>query len=167
MTGMAHGARSHPREPVILGIVLITIGLGALALNAYPDSGGVIVAAVGLGLVGIFVATRAYAALVPGAIMAGIGLGIVLSERVVGQGTGGPIVAGLGLGFVAIWVVGGLFHAEEHHPWPLIPGGILLTVGLMLMLGGAAVNVLEYWPVVLVAIGAILLGRALFWDRGS
>lgn len=167
MTGMAHGARSHPREPVILGIVLITIGLGALALNAYPDSGGVIVAAVGLGLVAIFIVTGAYAALVPGAIMAGLGAGIVLSEEVVAQDGGGLIVGGLGLGFIAIWVLSGLFHSEEHHFWPLIPGGILLAVGVMLTFGGMAVDLLEFWPLVLVAIGAIVLGRALFWDRES
>lgn len=165
MTGMAHGARSHPRDPVILGIVLITIGVGAFALNAYPDSGGVIVAIIGLGLIGIFLATMAYGALVPGAIMAGLGLGIVLSEQTGVVDQGGIIVAGLGLGFIAIWVLGGLFHAKEHHFWPLIPGGILLTVGVMLGIGGAAVDVLEYWPVVLIAIGALVLGRALLVDR--
>jgi hypothetical protein len=162
---MTHRARGHQRDPIVLGIVLITIGIGAFALNAYPESGSFIVAIIGLGLIGVFMATRAYAALVPGAIMAGLGLGIALTANSTIDDSGALIVGGLGLGFIAIWVLTGLFHVEEHHFWPLIPGGILLAVGAMLGVGGLAIDLLAWWPVLLIAVGVVVLGRELLVRR--
>lgn len=163
MAGMAHAPRTHPREPLILGIVLIGIGLGAFVANVVPDTGAWITLLIGLGLLAVFAFTRAYGALVPAGIMTGLGAGILLSTQLAleGEATGGVIVTGLGLGFVSIWVIGALAHVEEHHPWPLIPGGILTIVGVALLIGGQAIELLRYWPIVLIAIGVVAIGRAL------
>jgi hypothetical protein len=69
-------------------------------------------------------------------------------------------VLGLGLGFVSIWAIGMLVQLAQHHWWPLIPGGILTTVGTALLIGGGAVELLDYWGIALVAIGLIVVWRA-------
>ena len=162
MTGMTHGARSHPRETIILAIVLIGVGIASLVANVVPDSGGVIVLLIGLGLLAAFAYLREYGYLVPGGIMTGLGIGIVasLALDVTDEAQGGIVVLGLGLGFIGIWVIGALARVEGNHWWPFIPGGILASVGAALLIGGQAVDLLAYWPVVLIAIGLIVLARA-------
>jgi hypothetical protein len=162
MSSMAHGTRSEHRDPIILGIILIAVGVGGFAVNAFPQAGGWIVAIVGLALLAVFAYTRLYATLIPGGIVTGLGLGIVASELLTNYNdNGGLIVGGLGLGFIAIWVIGALFSIPEHHPWPLVPGGILLTIGVLLALGDTTTQLLTYWPVVLIAIGLIVVVRAM------
>lgn len=161
MTGMTHGARSNPRDTMILAIILIAVGVASLAVNVVPDAGGVIVLVIGLGLLAAFAFQRHYGYLVPGGILTGLGAGILASQAldVVDEVAGGLVVLGLGLGFVSIWVIGALAKVKEHHPWPLIPGGILVTVGSALLIGGQAIDLLQYWPVILIAIGIVVLWR--------
>ena len=73
---------------------------------------------------------------------------------------GGPVVLGLGLGFLSIWAIGAGMQLARHHWWPLIPGGILTVVGGALLIGGTAVDMLDYWGVAVIAIGVFILGRA-------
>lgn len=162
MSGMTHGAQTHPREGIVLAVILITVGVGALMLQLYPDAGDLILALIGIALLAVFAFTRAYGALIPGAIMTGLGLGIVAAQNlsVTDEASGGVIVLGLGLGFIGIWVLSGLARLEEHHPWPLVPGGILVAVAIGLLIGGVALDVMQYWPVVLIALGLIVLWRA-------
>jgi hypothetical protein len=167
MSGMTHGARTQPRDPVVVAVLLIAIGVGALVLQAVPDVGAWVVLLIGLALMAAFVATRDYGALVPGSIMTGLGVGIALAATndVSGEASGGVIVLGLGLGFLSIWLISGVMHLERHHPWPLIPGGILSVVGLALLVGGASVDLLRFWPVVLIALGAIVIVRVALDTR--
>lgn len=163
MTGMTHGARSHPRETIILAIVLIGVGIASLVANVVPDSGGVIVLLIGLGLLAAFVSMREYGYLVPGGIMTGLGVGILASQGLdlTDEAAGGVVVLGLGFGFLSIWVIAALARLEENHWWPFIPGGILASVGAALIIGGQAIDLLAYWPVVLIAIGLVVLARAV------
>lgn len=163
MTGMTQGARSHPRQTIILAIVLIGVGAASLVANVVPDSGGVIVLLIGLGLLAAFAFLREYGYLVPGAIMTGLGIGIVasLALDVTEEVQGGIVVLGLGLGFIGIWVIGALARVEGNHWWPFVPGGILASVGAALLIGGQAIDLLAFWPVVLIAIGIVVLGRAV------
>jgi hypothetical protein len=43
----------------------------------------------------------------------------------------------------------------------VIPGGILTTVGAALLVGGQAIQLLDWWGIALVAIGLLVLGRAI------
>jgi hypothetical protein len=162
MAGMSHVPQTHDRQPLITGAILLTIGLAALAANLSPEAGVWVLPIIGLGLLTIFLATRDYRALVPGAILTGLGLGIAAATQMplADEQTGGVIVLGLGLGFVAVWVLGTLFHVEESHPWPLIPGGILSAIGAALLVGGQALDWLRYWPVILIVIGVVAIVRA-------
>ena len=85
--------------------------------------------------------------LIPGAIILGLGVGLVLHSFQFFGGWGGDVVTlGLGLGFCLIWVL------ERRHWWALIPGGILVLVGLSTIYIFGAL-----WPLALIALGAYLL----------
>lgn len=157
------------RDTIGWGVILIAVGLGTIALQLFPGSGAVILLAIGLGLLVLFAIDRRYGALIPGSIMTGLGAGILASDLqlVAGVDNGGVIVTGLGLGFLGIWVIGAIAHVVEHHPWPLIPGGILTTVGVALMLGGPFEDVIVLWPLFLVALGVFILVRAMNGRHGE
>jgi hypothetical protein len=126
-----------------------------------PDVGGWIVMIIGVALLGAFAYTRQYGYLIPGGIMTGLGAGIVASEVVTmtDEAIGGVVVLGLGLGFLSIWAIGMIVHVAENHWWPLVPGGILTAVGVALVIGGQAVEILDYWGVAAIAVGLLVLAR--------
>jgi hypothetical protein len=167
MSGTAHGARTEPREGIVFAIILIAVGVGALAMQAMPDAGSSVVLLIGLGLLAAFAFLREYGALIPGGIMTGLGAGILASQTLAinGEATGGVIVLGLGLGFISIWVIGAIAHVAEHHPWPLVPGGILTIIGVSQLVGGQAMELMRFWPVAVIAIGLIVLWRAWLETR--
>jgi hypothetical protein len=167
MSQMAHGHERSTRDQVVFAAVLIVVGIVGLASRYWQpgaDTGGWIVALIGVGFLGAFAYTRQFGYLVPGSIMTGLGIGIVASTAFAfasDEGTGGAVVLGLGLGFVGIWAIAGAVGVPQRHWWPLIPGGILATVGTALLVGGGAIRALDYWGVILVVIGAVVIVRAL------
>jgi hypothetical protein len=165
MSGATQGAGARPRDRMAVAIILIVIGvvgLGAQLFDLTADIGGLVVAIIGVAFLVAFAFTRQYGYLVPGGIMTGLGAGIIASQSLTlaDEQTGGTIVLGLGLGFLSIWVIGAIVHVDRHHWWPIIPGGILAVVGAVLLIGGQAVNLLDYWGVGIIAIGLIVLWRA-------
>lgn len=131
----AQQQRNSSRNALAWGFVLVLIGIAALASELWPDVDRYIPLVVGLGLLAVFVVTRAYLALVGGSILTGLGVGLLIADFfTTDQADGAGAVLGLALGFISIWVVSGLMKLKEHHPWPLIPGGILLLVGTGLVL---------------------------------
>jgi hypothetical protein len=159
------GSPHSSRGRIWAAATLISIGAASLAirtLGVTPAGGGVIVLALGVAFLTAHLVTREYGLLVPGGILTGLGAGFVASQQlVVADSVGsGLVVLGLGLGFVSIWVIGGLLRVARHHWWPLVPGGILAVIGGSLVLGGQAVQVLEFWPLVLVGAGVLVLARA-------
>ena len=170
MSDMAPGAGTGPRDRIVFAVVLIAVGVIGLASQLFEfktDVGGWIVMLIGLGFLGAFAFTRQYGFLIPGGIMTGLGAGIVASESLTltDEETGGVIVLGLGMGFLGIWVIGAIVSVTEHHWWPIIPGGILTVIGAALLVGGQAVDLLDYWGVVLVALGLFVLWRAFVEGR--
>jgi hypothetical protein len=171
MSAVATGSRPG-RDRIVFAIVLIVIGVIGLVDQVWKpttDVGGWVVALIGLGFLGAYVYTRQFGYLVPGGIMTGLGAGIVVSQMVTWStpdGEGGAVVLGLGLGFLAIWVIGALMRTTPNHWWPVIPGGILVIVGSALLIGGTAIDALDYWGIGVVAVGLLILWRA--WsERGA
>ena len=167
MSGIPSGERSRPREQFVFAVILIIVGLAGLAsqvIEPVPELGGWVVLLIGLAFLGAFAYTQKYPFLVPAGILSGLGTGIVLSENlaVTDEQSGGLVVLGLGVGFLSIWIVGTLLRAAGNHLWPTVPGIILTAVGAALLVGGQAVEMLDYWGVVVVAFGVILLVRAWF-----
>jgi hypothetical protein len=159
------GAQSTTRTHVSAAATLIGIGVGALVLRATgptPGVGTFVVLALGLAFVAAHVVTRQYGPLVPGGILTGLGAGIVTVQHlaVTDEPAAGIVILGLGLGFLSIWVIGGLLRVAGHHWWPIVPGGILAVIGGSLAIDGQAVQVVDYWPLVLVGIGVLVLLRS-------
>jgi hypothetical protein len=169
VTVMTESPRRESRDAIAWGVLLIAIGGGAFALQFFPQFGNIVVLAIGLALLVVFAIRRRYPALVPGAIMTGLGAGIFAADLGLfpGVDTGGVIVTGLGLGFLAIWALSSLTNVEGHHPWPLVPGTILTTVGVALVLGGVFEDLILLWPLILVVLGVIILARSGSAPRGE
>ena len=143
------------------GLVLVALGVFLLIGRWIPDAGQYAVLAIGLVLLIVFFATDEYGFLVPGGIVSGIGAGIPLSVAYAGQLGGGLFLLSMGGGFLLVWVLALLFRLPERHPWPLVPGVVLGTIGAALAAGergqGVADAVATGWPVILVLAGLVLL----------
>lgn len=172
MSGTA-GSGGSRRDPMVIGVILIAVGAIALLgqIVQLPSSlGSWIVLLIGLGFLAAGITGRTYGFLVPGGIMTGLGAGIIVSEAIAlpsDEATGGAVTLGLGLGFVAVWVIGGLLRVEANHWWPLVPGGILVLVGGALVLGGQAIDLLDYWGAVAIAAGLVVVWRSFAHSRAS
>ena len=141
------------------GIILIVLGVTFIVGQRMGIGGEGTTAAIGLAFLVAFVWTRNYGFLVPGGIMTGLGLGIVIQNRAGGDGA--PVLLGLGLGFCSIYALDAVNRRTLRGWWPLIPGGVLTLVGLAKAsttnswLGVAA----QWWPVALIVVGGYLLLR--------
>lgn len=140
------------RDPgKVTGAVLIVIGLVLFILQVSTGITVSIMFLVG-GAVFIiaYISRRTYGFLVPGCILTGIGLGQLGEEYV--DFIRNPNFVGLGIGFLAIYVVDKLYRNATNW-WPLIPGGILLYMGLEPR--GLDIGTLLYkgWPLAVVVLG--------------
>jgi hypothetical protein len=159
------GTRSGPRDQVAFAVILIIVGVVGLAtqvLEPAPQLGGWVVLLIGVAFLGAYAYSARYPFLVPAGIMSGLGAGIVISQvaPVTDEQSGGLVVLGLGLGFLSVWIIGTLVRAAGNHLWPTVPGVILTAVGSALLIGGQAVDLLDYWGFAVVGFGVILLVRA-------
>jgi hypothetical protein len=146
------------RNRTAVGAILILLGLAFLAMQIWEGLGGdLFLFLFGSVFVVGYLVTRNYGLLIPGGILLGIGLGAIGSDALVGLGD--LAVIGLGLGFVFIYVVALIYQGRSHW-WPLIPGGILIVVGL-----AQGSEIMEQllsvgWPLVLIFFGLLLLAGA-------
>ncbi len=144
-------------------IPFVLIVLGALLLFTPLNLGDLFGSAIVLiiGLVFLYVygqQGRNVGFLIPGAIMTGLGLGIVAEAA---TGMHGLVPLGLGLGFCAIWFMHRIFW------WALIPGGIIALSGLKdlaasddglgQMMSDMGLHGGSWWPIVLVGAGIWLV----------
>lgn len=139
------------------GLILIGLGVFLLLVQTTSIGGEAVVAVIGAGFLITYFVTRAYGFLVPGGIMLGLGLGILYQVEFGGEG--GAVLIGLGLGFVSIWLISALMRDPIRHWWPLIPGGIIATIGVLVEAEqtGFLEDYGDLWPLILVAIGVVLL----------
>jgi len=152
---------------VVPGLVLIALGVLILFFQQVGVGGEAVVAVIGLVLLAGYAYTRNYGFLIPGGIMTGLGMGIILAAR--SPGGGSAVLLGLGLGFLCIYVIDARWR---HMPagWPLIPGGVITVIGLLVAAGesGLLAAAGRWWPVVLILVGVYLLlqrpaGRPRNW----
>lgn len=143
---------------------LVLIGLGVLfgIVQLTGVGGEAVVAVIGGGLLVGYAVTRHYGYLVPGGILTGLGIGIIWQAMVLND-AGGAVLVGLGAGFLSIYLVDTLVRRDRALWWPVIPGGITLTLGLVLETGrgGTLAGAALLWPIFLVVIGGALLLRQL------
>jgi len=150
---------SKKSSAVVIGTALILAGIGILAVQFLEGiSDAVILFIIG----GVFIAgyffVRAYWMLIPGCILAGIGLGTV------GEGLFASLdeifLVGLGAGFIAIYVVQWIFEKRAYW-WPLIPGVVLILIGLIESYEDFRRLLALAWPALLVLVGLVILAGAI------
>ncbi len=150
------------RLRLIPGLILIALGILFL-IAQYFEAPGLILLFLGLVFLIPYIMTRSYGLLIPGCILAGLGVGI-LFQRALARGDI-TVLLGLGLGFIAIFVVQ-LIVVGKSHWWPLVPGGILVLLGLAEAVPQGQALLEKGWPIILILIGLIILGGSV-WRAGD
>jgi hypothetical protein len=145
----------------VAGLVIAGLGLFFLAGQLEPDIGRFVTLFIGLALLAVFVVRREYGFLVPGSILTGVGVGVVVEQAVNGDADSGVMMLALAGGFLGIWLLGSLYRLPQNHWWPLIPGGILTLIGLVQVSRTDVEGALRLWPIVIIIFGALVLGRTL------
>jgi hypothetical protein len=152
----------HRNDQWVGGAVLIAIGVALLLGQLYEDIEQYILLGIGIALLVLFAATRNPGTLIGGGIVTGLGLGVIAATMTEGDIAGAAVLFGLGGGFIAVWLIGYLLRMRETAFWPLIPGTILIIVGMVVLAGSeAADQVATLWPIVLIGLGVIVLVAAL------
>jgi hypothetical protein len=160
-TGVRRGDR------VAGGVALLVIGLFLLVVQTVPDLGRLIPLFLGSLLLAMGILRREQGLIIAGCVVGGVGLGVALQGAVTGVEAGAVVVLSLGLGFVAIYAISLLLGLPEAHWWPLIPGGIILFVGVVIMSGPVIGDAMRWWPVALIAVGLLVVARALLRHPSS
>ena len=170
------------RNALIGGLILIFGGALALVGQVVPDSWGVgfgLLVLLGLGLAfhiaGLL--TREAGWFIPGGILTGIGAGIALVDgplaRLIPSGLlpgddGGLFMLAFAGGWFLIVLTTALFTHETQW-WPLIPGGIMLLIGLAAGFGSIFGTVLtllgRLWPIALIIIGLVILYQSRHGEK--
>jgi hypothetical protein len=156
----------------LIGAMIIVFGILALLATLTESAfiGEAIVLAIGLAFVAWGTLARQPGLMIPGGILSGIGVGVLLSQYVFagasGEVQGGVITLCMGLGFLLIMPLQQyLTKVDQFYWWPAIPGGILSFVGLSLLLGGVGLTALNWlgrlWPLALIIAGVVILYRAM------
>lgn len=156
---------------------MVIVGIGAFLLLAQlvPDIERWIPLLIGLIFLAAFIPKREYGFLIPGCIISGVGVGIVLAGVVDDRWSGSVILLSIAGGFIAIWLVSMLLRAaDKDWPrgasrdaaqalwWPLIPGGILALIGVVVLTEeGFESDLLRWWPLLIIGAGIAILVSAL------
>lgn len=153
---MSEQSSAGGRDPrKVTGVFLVLAG--ALLFLLQMTTGitvSLMLLVVGIAFIAAYYNRRTYGMLVPGCILVGMGLGQLGEEYV--TFIQDPTFTGLGLGFLAIYVVDRI-HRGATEWWPLVPGFILLFIGLEP--GGINIGKLlsNGWPLALVVLGLLYL----------
>jgi len=148
------------RARLIPGLILIVLGIVFLLMQYFEFGPGLFLTLLGVVFLVPYGLTRSYGLLIPGCILAGIGIGLMFDRPPLITPVAVPL--GLGLAFIAIYVVH-LAMTRASHWWPLIPGSILVLVGIAEGIPQAQVFIEKGWPLILVLIGLLILGGQ-FWS---
>lgn len=143
------------RQQLYSGTALIVLGLTLYFLRSFDGLGrSAIFLLVGGAFLAAYFYRREFGLLVPACLTSGLGVGM-LGEGAFLDGYNSKLV-GLGLGFVAITLIA-LLYQRRFHAWPLIPGVVLFLLGVPDAFDYALTN----WPLILVALGVLILVRAI------
>jgi hypothetical protein len=150
------------RDQWVGGAVLIAIGGALLLGQLVGDIEQYILLGIGLILLILFAASRNPGTLIGGGIVTGLGAGVLVAANTEGEVAGAAVLFGLGFGFIGVWLVGALMKIKETTFWPLIPGGILVAIGVIVLAGAETAQNLELlWPLLLIGLGVLVLIAAV------
>ncbi len=157
-------SHTHPNKTYISGSILILMGILFLVTQVVqmPTLSMWLIPALGIIFIGWALLVRNFGLLIPGGILLGVGAGIVLVEaEVPGFHEGAAFMIPFGLGWLLITLLSPL-TARQVQWWPLIPGGIILGIGLLIQFpwGHPVLVALSYtWPLALIGLGIYLISK--------
>jgi len=166
---------------MVLGVILAIVGLLLLANNLFPAGSGILglgswLAFAGPGVVFLavyFFHTRHLGFLIPGAILAGLGIlfaveGVQVLPQAMPQ-SAGLFFLFLGLPFLFVWYVHTRGLAErQDRLWPLYPGLLLTGLAVVFLVletvlslrGSRWAFAIRLWPLLLMLVGLFYMLRA-------
>jgi len=151
------------------GVILIAVGAILMATRLAPvQTAPAWLLGLGLALSLIGILQRRVAALVGGMVLLGVGAGMVLGDlQALGLGIRAWRLVALGLAFFGIYLLGALVGLPRRW-WPLVPGVVLVGLGLapsfrdlLFIPPEVEIAVRTWWPAVLVVAGGWLVVKAL------
>lgn len=157
----------NKKNAYIAGGILIVIGLMSLAANLFALPGFLVLLAPGALFLVWGMLMRSTGLIIPGSILSGLATGVYLVEgpmaNLQGESEGAAVLLSLAGGFFLITLLSLYTARGKLVWWPLIPGGIMATIGGLLLSGEPGLKALEYfgqgWPIILVAVGLYLILR--------
>ncbi|MEN4042517.1 MAG: hypothetical protein ROW52_06760 [Anaerolineaceae bacterium] len=145
---------------VIPGVALLSLAATILVGAFAPAIAGVIGGAIFLGGISLafwlvyFLTPSNWWAIIPAGTLLTLA-GVTLVDGARDIETGGIFFLGLSLTFLALAIIP---VDGKRMSWPLIPGGILFVMGVLILL--AQTNLVNFvWPVALILIGLYLIVR--------
>lgn len=155
------------KSPLFWGMIAIVGGI-VLLLSQFMELSEYmpwVVLALGAVMLLWGIIVRETGGLIAGGIVTGVGLGLTLvgSDRMdAGEVGVGYFLLFLALGFLSIPLTTRLL-TDETHWWALIPGGIILLVGLAMVFGGVFAQSLPLLGVA-GALALVVFGAWLVWQ---
>ena len=148
------------------GVILIIFGLATL-LQRWLDIGNYIVLLLGLGMLVWGSVSHKTGLIIPGGVLTGIGLGILVMQgpwHFPAADQNGIFLLCFALGWFLITLLTAIFTRTQW--WALIPGGIMAVIGGTILVTNGAVRWMDLnlvYAAVLIIVGLFLLvfrGRA-------
>lgn len=158
--------RATNQGALAAGVILIIIGIMALLINFGILSGESFLIAIGAAFLAAFAIWRNLSLLIPGMILLWLGIATTLVSRDIVDvaDDGSIIVSALGLAFLSVYA-----FMPKRHWWPLIPGGILLLVGIMIFAFTQNIIPISFsefvnflWPAALIVIGIWIIIKQFY-----
>ena len=154
------------RGGLVWGAILISIGVFALIQQlTHLKTDMYLLVFMGFIFLLSGILSRRYGLLIPGGILAGLGVGTLLVEGPFKYLSDQPSSGVFMLAFAAGWLLITLaaLLIQRVILWPLIPGAFLGLFGIVLLAGQTGMRALELfgqgWPIILIAIGLYLVLR--------
>jgi hypothetical protein len=161
LTWLIHTRQRPDHWPLIPGFIMILIG-GSGFINATWNmeiDGRWIVLLLGLIFAVLYTRRRDLGMLIPACILLAVGTFIIWLVDI----SPFMIFFALGTAFIAIFLIHTLWHRESGWFWPLIPGGILLTLGTVLTIGESLEG--EQFVAAILGLPALILLGIYIWQR--
>ncbi len=161
------------KSSIVLAAILIVVGAFLLVTRVFPVDfdifkGPFIVMGVGVIFLVAAILTRNGALAIPGSIIGGIG-GILYYQELTGNWSSWSYAWTLIPGFVGVGILLSGLIARDHARFD--SGGLVLialsAIGFLIFGGafGLGWEISQYWPVLLIGVGVIVLISALFQKK--
>ncbi len=136
---------------IVVGVIML---LGRIAPLQLEFEGGMVLLTIASCFLFFSFWKRLYGLMIPGAILAGLSVGVTFADVTEGV----SVLWGLALGFLSIFFLGRALF-QQSSAWPVIPAVILFAVGTIVAatnLPGLFVGGLVWMPLLLVGAGLYL-----------